>query len=248
MKHITAYFTLCMALCLLHACHKPLPEAPDIPYGYEYYPIHTGIWHTYQVNEIVWNSFYNTVDTLHYQIKDSVESIVSATDHDTLYRVECYQREQDNEPWNLTHTIGIIKSKNTLRLTQDNITCCKLVFPLMASSQWNEYTAIDSAIFYQTHYATTGIINNNVKNTNAQVTAFHSRAHINNRTYEECVEICLHQFSSLINEDTEHEIYAPQAGMIYKKTIHTESKAYGGIFHIYNGYIKEISIIDYARP
>lgn len=247
MKHLTAYCSLLIVFCMLNACKKPLPESPDIPYGYEYYPIQVGNWHTYQVHEIVWNSFYNTVDTLHYQIKDSVESIVDVTDRDTLYRVECYQRNLDNEPWQLTHVIGITKSRTTLRLTQDNLSYCKLVFPLMATSQWNEYTAIDSALFYQTHYATTGIINNNVKNTNAQVSAYHTDVNINNHTYSHCVSVCLHQFASLINEDTETEIYAPQAGLIYQKIIHTESKASGGVFHIYNGYIKEISIIDYAR-
>ena len=238
---------LCITLCLLQSCKQTMPDAPAIDYGYEYYPLEVGFWHVYNVNEIIWDDFNSTIDTLHYQIKDSIESILAVSPHDTIYRIEYFKRLNNNEPWQMQGSKSVIKSRNKLLLNDENLIYCKMAFPLSASSHWNEYNAIDSVLFYQTHYATTNIINSNVKNTDAYISHYKTDISINDKTYPDCISINLHQFSSLINADSEQETYAPHIGLISQEIIHTESKAKNGVFYIYNGFIREITIEDYKQ-
>ncbi|MBP5412504.1 MAG: hypothetical protein J6Y47_04515 [Bacteroidales bacterium] len=247
MSYIKYLSGLLITLCLLQGCKQNMPETPVIDYGYEYYPLEVGFWHVYNVDEIIWDDFHNTIDTLHYQIKDSIESVLSVSAKDTIYRIEYFKRMNDNDPWQMQGSKSIIKSQKKLLLNDENLIYCKMAFPLSASSHWNEYNAIDSALFYQTHYATTNIINNNVKNTDAFIAHYKTDINLNDKTFHDCITINLHQFASLINADSEQEVYAPYIGLISQKIIHTESKAKNGVFYIYNGFIREISLSDYKQ-
>lgn len=212
-----------------------------------YFPIAVGYWQTYQVSETIWDDFNNSIITKSYQTKELIESIVINPNGDTLYRLECYKRNNENNVWQLTDVHFIRKSFHCIERHEENLTFCKMIYPLQNNSSWNEYLKIDSALFYHTHYPNTNIINANVKKTDAIVQEFNTTKTINNQTFNNCINILLHEFSTHISEDTEREYYAKDIGLIYQYINHTEKKAVGGQFQIYRGFIREVQIIDYQR-
>lgn len=232
---------------LFSACKEKPYQEPSTDYGYEYFPVEVGFWQIYQVKEIIWDDFNSTVDSSYYQTKELIESEIVTPNKDTLYRLECYFRADKSQEWQLKHVYFLRKEKLFVERVEENLTYCKMVFPILEHSAWNEYISIDSTLFYQTHYPNTGIINANVKNTNAYVTGYKTPATIGSLSFDKTISICLHEFTSIINQDVEKEQYAENVGMIYQYIAHTENKATGGQFYIYNGFIRETKIIDYKH-
>jgi len=188
---------LMMVSCQKENTNEVLPSRVNA-----YWPLEVGRSISYQVSQINIDSDIDINDTLNYQIKEFVESVLEENDVYTSYRIERFYRTDSTKDWRILNVWQVKAFARHIRKTEENVDFIKLVTPVKLDEEWN----------------------GNAYNTNSTQTYRIEKiepAAWPMGTYE-TVWVNQEDKSSLIDKHFEEEQYAIGIGMVSKTQINVE--------------------------
>jgi len=168
--------------------------------GYDYFPLETGRYIIYDVNERHYSLNTAPIQRL-YQIKEVVGASYTDVTGRQAYRLLRYRRSVESQPW-LADSIwsGRLVDSEAIR-TENGVDFVKLRFPVSDRLRWNgnrynavgedEYEARNSGQSYR----------------------------VSDKQFNETVTVVAQQDSTLLSQDKRIEVYAEQVGLIYKERV-----------------------------
>ena len=214
-------FLCIVVLCLFFvSCKKDSAIQEQIDYGYQYFPLKVGDSSFFQVENIFWNDFDQTIDTTDYLLCEYVESVTTNYAGDSLYRIErMIKSTEAAEKWQLDSIWFAIKNQREAIRVENNKSFVKMVFPLREKQSWNGniYNVYGEKIYKCTALAPVDL---------------------NGIHYANAASIEQQNFETLINSDVETEVYAKDIGLVqmYRIHVYKEYNASSGEFKITSGY------------
>jgi hypothetical protein len=105
--------------------------------GHSYVPSNIGHEIIYDVDSIVKSDFNGMIDTVHYQVREVIESISTDNERRPTLRLERYKRLTPSDPWVIYKVWTANVTNVNYEKKEDNITYIKLIFPLVLNKKWN---------------------------------------------------------------------------------------------------------------
>lgn len=205
-------------------------DYPPVDPGYTYFPDNVGHWAIYRVDSAVWNSFYANEPsnpefymTFRYYIKEIIESHFTDNQGRLTQRIERYRKDSIDGEWYYADTWFANLTATTAEKVEENIRYVKLVFPVRDGKTWNGNTFNylgEQEYFYDKTY---------------------NPLTVNNITYDSTVTVIEKDYSNIIEEYNQYEVYAKNTGMIYKRfravekmKVNYEIRIKGGVDYAYS--------------
>ncbi|MEL6988592.1 MAG: hypothetical protein AAGK97_12280, partial [Bacteroidota bacterium] len=113
---------------MLSACKKDATETIDIDFGYDYFTTpEVGKFIEYKVDSTYFDDSGNF--SVSRQVREEVVDVFINEVEDTIYRIERFVRNNENEGWSLSEVISASIQDNQAILTEGNFRFVKMVFP-----------------------------------------------------------------------------------------------------------------------
>ncbi len=188
------------------SCEKEDGFVPD--FKYEYFPTDSGRYVIYDVDSIIFNSFFTPPlkDTTYFQVRETYLEEFRDGAGNRMRRIERHRRNDTLSNWRLTDVwyAGIIN--NQAIWVEENLRYLKLVFPPKANSKWNgnQYIQITQGIEF-------------LEDWEYRITALDVPKTVNGITFDSTLTVVLaDDTASLIERITATETYAKGVGLIHK--------------------------------
>lgn len=198
--------TLVAATIWLGSCNKEDDFVAD--FKYEYFPTDSGRYVIYDVDSIVFNSFFipPLKDTTRFQVREVYTDEFVDGEGNRMRRIERFRRNDTLASWQLTDVwyAGIVN--NRAIWVEENLRYMKLVFPPKGNSTWsgNQYITITEGIEF-------------LEDWEYKITALDVPNTINGMAFDSTLTIVLaDDTASVIERITATETYAKGVGLIYK--------------------------------
>ncbi len=215
-------------MVIISSC-KDSPVEP-VPFDTSYFPLSTGKFIVYEVDSIVMSDFFNTTDTVHYQLMEAVDSPFIDAGGDQAFRIVRSRLDSANGTWRIIDVWSAKVSETTAEKVEENLRFIKLSFPVLLNKTWagNSYINTDSPLVYLNDWE--------YKYTEVDV-AFNTYAGL----FDSVITVLQHEDSNAIQTVSYTEKYAKHVGMIYKEEQNFETQP--GSYP--NGYILKMMIVQY---
>lgn len=191
---------------LIPSC-KDTKDTLNLEYGYEYAPIDSGHYVTYQVDSIFYsyNGQYSR-DTSSYQIKELVTDTTYDNENNLCYKLELFKRKTANDPW-VTYKIWTVQQTTTKFIkTEDDLRFVKLVFPPKEEDEWNGNIYLPTTGIYEV-----------LKDWLYIYSDVHQPYAINTFNFDSTLTVTEVDEESLIDKRLRKEVYAKGVGMVYQE-------------------------------
>ena len=177
---------------------------------YSYYPLKTGNYIMYDVEEINIDKAIGVYDTTKYQLKEFIESQFIGSNGKTQYRIERYKRANDTVPWSITDVWSVYFLDNKLVKVEENIPVIKINFPVEQDKSWdgNKLNTLDSTLFT--------ITNLDIADT------------VNSTVFDSVLTVTIANEESLIDKKLIYEKFAKNIGLVEKINIDINSQPENG--------------------
>jgi len=209
--YIVSLLVSLLVLCL-YSCKKDSKDTTNnIVLGYDYYPLKTGSYIVYNVEEITIDAAVGKFDTLRYQLKELLADTIFSTDSTDStvkrYKIDRFIRLDSTQAWDVKNVWQVIQSKICLIRIEDNVSLVKQVYPMSTGQTWNinRYDTLP-------------------EKTNTLL-SFDKQDTLNGKIYEKVAQTVQADFSSFYQKQYETEKYARGIGLIYKQLINVESQS-----------------------
>ncbi len=208
MKNTWGYLCaiLLAIIVVLPSCDKEDTFVAD--FKYEYFPTDSGRYVIYDVDSIIFNSFFQPPlkDTIQFQVREVYGDLFIDGEGNQLRRIERFRRNDTIGNWALTDVwyAGIIN--NQAIWVEENLRFLKFVFPPKAKSKWdgNQYIQITEG-------------NEFMEGWEYSFSEIDVPKTINGLNFDSTATVILtNQTESLIERITATETYAKGVGLIYK--------------------------------
>ena len=148
-------------LVSLWSCQKDEETTGIADVENAYFPIQIGHWISYQIQEINIDQESAVNDTVSYQIKEKIESLVEKTEQYKTYRLERYFRHNETEDWDILNVWQLRQYTTRIHKIEENIEYIRLVTPVKINRNWdgNTYNNLEAQV-YQISYMTDSIVKN----------------------------------------------------------------------------------------
>lgn len=190
-------FLLVLLLCV-GSCR---PVSDPIPSGSDYFPLETGQYVIYNVEENQYALSATAPVLRAYQLKELVGASYTDVTGQRAYRLLRYRRSVEGQPWQADSVWSARLVDSEAIRTENGIDFIKLQFPVSDRLRWNgngynavgedEYEAQNSGQAYR----------------------------VLDKQFPETVTVVAQQDSTLLAQDKRIEVYARQVGLIYKERI-----------------------------
>ena len=201
-----------------------------VPFDTSYFPLSTGKFIIYEVDSIVMSDFFNTTDTVHYQLMEAVDSAYTDAGGRQAFRIVRSRLDSLNGAWRIIDVWSANVTETTAEKVEENLRFIKLSFPVMLNKTWagNSYINTDSplVILDDWEYKYTDV--NETFDTYAG-------------TFDSVITVLQHEDINAIQTVLYQEKYAKQVGMIYKEEQNFETQP--GSYP--NGYILKMTIVQH---
>ncbi len=196
MNFQTMKILLTFALILTWLSCKKNEPAPE--YHYDYFPIETGRYVIYDVQEMVHDDTLHLHDTIHYQLKTLIGDVFVDNAGRSAYEFLRFKRSDETQQWQTSDLWTVILDNNRLEIVEENQRIIRLVFAVSASKSWNPnaFNNLDEAEFYYED--------------------LHKSKQIGNQTFDETVIVEQEDFFSLIDHRRKFEVYAKNVGLVQR--------------------------------
>jgi hypothetical protein len=131
-------FILISCIFLLCTCKKDEYDTFYKPIDKQYFNTRIGAYVIYNVNEIVFDDFNNTSDTLNYQLRELNESVFTDNLNREAIRIDRHVRNSDSTPWKYVNTWYAVSDPRMVERVEENKRLVKLSFPITNDAVWNE--------------------------------------------------------------------------------------------------------------
>ncbi|MFN5324001.1 MAG: hypothetical protein ACK5C5_03705 [Bacteroidota bacterium] len=205
MKIITAAFMVIVTLGI-SSCGKKddaTPKASDGFY-YAYAPTKVGQEVVYNVSEITKDGFNGLEDTIHYQLREVVESEFSDLEGRPSLRIERYVREDTASAWFIQDVWSSTLLGDRFEKNEENTVYIKLRFPIKDGLEWN------------------GNLLNQFPAQTYRFTSINIPTVVSGLTFDSTLTVLQNDYEDLLEKKYEVEQYAAGVGLVYKEQIHIE--------------------------
>lgn len=193
--------------------------------GQDYFGHTLGNYKIYQVDSTFYDDFLGEIFEYSYQVKEVNQEFFTDSQGRETLRLERFYRLDDTKSWQIKNVWSSVLEKSRALKTEENITYLKLVFPIKRNATWN------------------GNLFNNKPNQSYRITALHEQYTLKDITFDSTITVLQRDFSTLIGEDFQYEIYAKGVGMIKKKFVSLDKEIDGTIIR---GVDYTYSLIEYG--
>jgi len=205
MQIVKIYLSVFVLMLLSGSCKKS--TSIQIDYKYAYFPLHIGHTVIYDVDSILYNPLYtNGRDTVHWQLKEVVESqFVDLTGREA-YRINRYQREDSTKNWKTGLVWYAVRNQTNVESVEDNLRFIRLIFPPKLGDTWMGNTYLptgDTLPFYKNWVYTYQDID--------------VPADINHLHFDSTLTIIEVDDENLLERRWSTATYAKNAGLIYRE-------------------------------
>lgn len=170
--------------------------------GYDYFPLETGMYTTYEVDSIFHDQPLAGVpgihDTAHYFLKEVVDSTFLDAEGETGYRIVRYKRDSTNQEWILTDIWSAKLSPNNAERIEENLRYVKLAFPISRFSNWD------------------GNALNNLDEWRFSYDSLYIPRQYGDLNFQETVTVDERFFLTEVNDEFAYEVYAKDVGLIFR--------------------------------
>ncbi len=128
---------LSVLLLGLVACEKEVSTPEPTSFDNKYFPLIVGNSISYQIEEIVIDVATAVNDTLAYQIKEKIESLIEDVKTHKSYRLERYYRKTSVEEWVLLNVWQLRQYQTRIQKIEDNIEYLRLITPVESHVSWD---------------------------------------------------------------------------------------------------------------
>lgn len=223
-------------LSMVYSCKKD-EVLPGIAGQYSaYFPLIKGHWVVYDADSIVHldtDDQYNldtAIRAYHFQIREEVDSSFIDAQGELAWRVSRYKRTDENSPWLFLNLWTSKINGYSAQRVEDNIRFLKLSFPPDPRVSWN------------------GNAYNNFPVEEYSYENIHDANSFGSILFDSTLTVIQNDFISAINRIDKREIYAKNAGMVYKvlDSLNIVNLPNGSTV-ILNGSEYKLEIRDYKR-
>lgn len=197
---------LVFALGMAVSCNKTDDFQTD--FKYEYFPTDSGRYVEYQVDSVLWNSFFDppSVDTITFQVREVYESEFLDGSGNTMRRIERYRRADSTQAWQLVDVWSAGLTDNKAIWNEENLRFVKLVFPITNGLTWrgNQFVDTENGPIFLDDWT-------------YEVTSLDVPATIGGLNFDSTLTVVLHADSNLIEKTTAIEVYARGVGLVQKE-------------------------------
>ncbi|MDD2635663.1 MAG: hypothetical protein PHW82_09220 [Bacteroidales bacterium] len=197
---------LIFIITVFTACTDESSEQNDVFFGYNYFPLNTGEGMIYKITEINIDKPSNVFDTSVYFIREVIDIPLIDNENDTVYRIERYYRENENEKW-IIHSVWTSKlTRLTAEKTEENQRFVKIRFPVKQNYTWN------------------GNLYNDLTNQDYWISSYNTYFSQENFSFDSCLTVMHDSSQSLIHFNRAYEVYAYNIGLVYKEQTYINSQ------------------------
>lgn len=202
MNRVIFYISI---ILVFDACKKDEFELRHKPVDKQYFSSQIGAYSIYNVHEIIYDDFTNTVDTFDYQVMELNEShFRDNLDRDAI-RIDRYKRPNDTTAWTYLNTWYSVVDGQMAERVEDNKRLVKLSFPISAEATWN-------ANSYNTDNAN-----------NVFYVLMHQKYKLDTFRFDSVVSVESTTRINLTVERVFKEVYAKGIGLVYRNQVNTDS-------------------------
>jgi hypothetical protein len=189
--------SLIIFLVMGYACvEREIAEPVYI--GKEYFVQQPGYWIVYDVDSLVYDDFLGQVFHYKYQVKEVNKEILHENTANLTMLVERYWREDAQASWQIKNNWTSRWDNNRGLKTEENVTFVKMVFPVNLNKSWN------------------GNAYNNKATQIYRITDIHQERQTATFKFDSTLRVLQKDFTTLIGNELQFEIYALGVGMIEK--------------------------------
>ena len=124
-------------IMLLTGC-KDKQDSYTTVYNYEYFPLDSGHYVTYQVDSISsYRSDFQNKDTVSYQQMEVIGDTTYDNQNEIAYEINVYTRPNSSAPWTYDRKWQVKRTLTNLQKSEDDLRFIKLVFPAKTDEAWN---------------------------------------------------------------------------------------------------------------
>jgi hypothetical protein len=194
-KHFVKYLPILLLLAI--ACESDELKPLDI--GQDYFPVRTGFYQIYTVNEILYSEVADP-DTLDYQLKVLVVDSFPNSEGAFTYVLHRSKRTVPSGMWQDFETWSVRANDREVIVNQGNTPYVSLTFPLRAGSSWD------------------GNKLNSEGEDEYTVDTFDEPFTAGGITFEKTAQVTLeNEEDVIVLFDRRIDVYARDAGLIYKQ-------------------------------
>lgn len=212
-----------MVAAMMVSCEKS--EGEPVYLGHDYFGYTPGKYLIYQVDSIFYDDFLGEVFQFSYQVKEVNREIFIDAQGLERMRLERFYRPNDTHSWQIKNVWTAYLEKSRATKTEENITYVKLIFPLKRNATWN------------------GNLYNPKPEQNFRIISIHESFELANNIYDSTVTVLQRDFTTLIGQDYQYEVYANGVGMIRKKFVSLDKEIDGTIIR---GVDYSYSLLEYG--
>ncbi|MBC3786963.1 hypothetical protein [Spirosoma utsteinense] len=190
---------LLTALIAGEAC-QTRTVAPD-PAGYDYFPLQTGHYIVYDVQEQRYLPGATIPVDRTYQLKEVVGAAYTDITGQQAYRLLRYHRQADGKPWQTDSIWSARQTDSEAIRTENGLDFVNLRFPVSDRLRWN------------------GNRYNALGNDEYEVRNSQQPYRVSDKQFSETVTVVVQEDSTLLAQDKRMDVYARALGLIYKERI-----------------------------
>lgn len=201
---IRAFILILSVLIAISSCKKDETEVYKSNSDLAYFNSSKGTFIIYDVLDITYDDFTNTIDTARYQIREFNESIFTDNTGTPGVRIERSIRNDHQSDWKYLNTWYSVIGKQSIERVEDNKRFIKLSFPVTTDAVWNSNSLnMDNAInvFY-------GLIR--------------KRYQMGTFKFDNVISVESATIANKLRERAFREIYAKNIGLVYKYYVNIE--------------------------
>ncbi|MCC9167402.1 hypothetical protein [Pontibacter harenae] len=120
---------------LVAGCTESFVEPDPKARGLEYYPLHVGDYHIYNVRDIKYQHNVAVVDSI-FQMREVVTDTFRNQANELTYKVVRSIRKNESGAWLEDSVLTVVKSEHMVVLSKNNTKYIKLVFPVEEGKKW----------------------------------------------------------------------------------------------------------------
>ena len=195
---------------LVFSCSKSDTDVQE--FGYDYYPVIKGKYVVYNVEELIYNDFDNSIDTNIFQLKELMDSATKDIEGRSIVQLKRFTRVSDTLEWEFTESWFFYKGSERLEITEGNTVFVKMAFPLRRSKSWD------------------GNARNTLDTENYTVLNLDLKIVMGTDVFDKTTRINHRSNVNLIEEQVKEEVYAADVGLIELRDIDLKYDIDGEIF------------------
>ncbi len=200
------YLYITLLIFVFIGCKKDDYETVNRSFGKGYLHGKLGSYNIYKIEEIIYDDFFNTIDTQRYQIKELNESYFLDNLNRNSMRIERYKLNSKLQ-WDILNVYYSTEDNYSAERIEENKRLIKLSFPFTVDAIWNS----------------------NQNNSDNPITVFYDFINepyqIDTFQFDSAIAVRNEYINTPLRQRQYYEVYVKNIGLVYKNFISIDKNA-----------------------